>query len=165
MEEGKQTLNQIATQCLDEAEGDWQAAATAMRAEIDSDEVLSAELLRPLISGAIWDLIRHAAHRDRKKCLQPDAGEDNTDGLKAMARRTLLDFQLRDGKRLGDATRPDVIQAADWYGVLARTNGINATWLSAIVKKLPDDEKLVSDVLTEEQARKLRTRAEKSSAR
>ena len=165
MKDGKRNLSQNAAHCLSEADGDWVNAAKAMRGEIDSDEVLRAELLSPLISGAIWDLIRHAAHRDRSKCLQPDAGEDNTDGLRAMARRTLLDFQLRNGKRLGDATRPDVLQAADWYGVLARTNGTNAKWLSAIAKALPDDDKTVSDVLTEEKARDLRTRAEKISAR
>jgi hypothetical protein len=158
-------LNRIAAECLRESDGDWEAAALAMRKQIDSKPRLRTELMKPLIAGAIWDRIRFAAHEDRKKCLRPDAGEDNTDGLEAMARRTLLDFQLRGGTRLGDATRPEVTEAADWYGTLARTNGANAAWLKSVARALPDDEKLVSDVLTEDQARRLRTRAEKSSTR
>ncbi len=160
METGNRTLGQIAAECLAGSEGDWVTAAIAMRKQIDSDPKARGELLNPLISGAIWDRIRQAAHNDRTKCLQPNAGSDSTDGLEAMARRTLLDFQLRNGLRLGDATRSDVKQAADWYGTLARANGTNALWLDSIVKRLKDDNKLVSDVLTEKQARRLRDKAE-----
>ena len=165
MKSSNPTLDHIAALCLENAEGEWQTAALAMRVEIDSNLELREELLAPLISGAIWDRIRKAARNDRRKCLQPNVGEDNTDGLKAMARRTLLDFPLREGTRLGDATRPEVAEAADWYGVLAKTNGTNATWLKSVARALPDDEKTVSDVLSEDQARRLRTKAEKGSTR
>lgn len=165
MEDGSTSLNQIAARCLDDAGGDWQAAALAMRVEIDADPELREDLLGPLISGAIWDRIRHAGHKLRIKCQTPNAGSDSAEGIRLMAqetRRRLLDFPLRGGKRLGDATRPEVADAADWYETLRKANGKNAKWLHAVAKKLPDDEKVVSDVLSEKQAHALLARAEKA---
>jgi hypothetical protein len=155
------TLKQVAAQCLREAEGDWVAAATEMRAIVDADPDFRGELLKPLISGAIWDLIRYCASQDRLKCIRPEAGTDSTTGLEEMARRTLLDFPLRGGQRLGDAKRLQVVESADWYNVLACANGTNAAWLKSVIKALPDDDKTVSDVLSEEEVRTLRTKAEK----
>ena len=158
-------INEMAQACLERAKGDWHSAARRMKRAVNADEKLKRLLLEPLIDVAIWEAVRLAGRQTRSKIMR-GASPDNTNGLELMASATrdrcLLDFTLRNGLKLRDAHRPDVIEAADHYAVNSITMGIRGRWLHAIVRRLPDDQKSVGDVCTEEAACKLYDAAESS---
>jgi len=158
-------INQTAKACLERAKGDWHSAARRMKRAVNADAKLKRLLLDPMIDAAIWQAIKLAGRNGRRQ-IMAGVNPDNTNGLDLMAaaerERHLLDFTLRNGLKLRDAKRPDVIEAADFYAVSASTQALRGRWLYAIGARLPDDEKAVGDVCTEEAACEMYDAAQRS---
>jgi hypothetical protein len=70
-------------------------------------------------------------------------------------RLSLLDLRLPSGKRLGDATKIEVLEAAQTYDDLAASNESKAVWLKRIAKKMPDTG-AVQDVLNAQELEDLK---------
>ena len=147
VEEESQTIDAIARDCLLDAGGDWQEAAKSMEKTINTDAELKAALLEPMLAKVIWAAIRQAARETRATFWVHGSGTDNVTGITEMANRTLLDFPLPGGKRLGDATAEDVEKARGFYHAQAAGNARAARFLAAVKVAMGDSEK-VSDALT-----------------
>lgn len=154
-------VRQVADECIEEVGGDWTAAADRFRQRLDSDRELYDELVAPLIEGAIWDAIRGASSRQRRRFCEESAPAHGSEGAEALARaneRDLLDYPLTGGVRLGDATRDVLIEQIALHRAQARGNLIAATWLRKIADVLKDDER-VGDRFDHERLAKLRKAA------
>lgn len=68
----------------------------------------------------------------------------------------LMDWPMRNGSKIGDAVRPDLVAEAQFYGKLRKANGDNENWIKSIASKLKDDVTPVRNVLTEQQMQAIR---------
>lgn len=68
---------------------------------------------------------------------------------------SLLYFPLPSGRRLGEAERSEVIEAAKQYNAQARDMNAKALWLAAVAEAMPAGS-VVKDVLTENDLENLR---------
>ncbi|RJQ25041.1 hypothetical protein C4577_06560 [Candidatus Parcubacteria bacterium] len=71
--------------------------------------------------------------------------------LVAACDKLLMDWPMRNGSKIGDATRPDVLSEAAFYGKLRRANADNELFLNKVAAKLKDDHTTVRNALTEEE--------------
>lgn len=67
---------------------------------------------------------------------RPSAPDNRVEALARTNAVSLLDMQLPSGKRLGDATRDEVIAAADDYKARADWNAAKARFLSKVSEKM-----------------------------
>jgi hypothetical protein len=129
-----------------------------MRLRIDEDSELRDAILAPLIDGAIWDLIRAAAHRTRSAWVQTDeaiAGATNAAIRLRAAAASLYEWPLPGGMQLGKASREQVAEGAALYEQNASRNAARAKWLRAIEKKVKPG-KSVAQSLSVAQLAKMR---------
>jgi hypothetical protein len=127
------TLQELATQCLDEAGGDRYRAAEQLYQRLDDKQ--KAELLERYLDKAIWDLLRSLGKRSQPRrsvdnpapvAASSSGGSNNASkgpaapvlvvGLMRLARANLdnlLDaFRLSTGALLGDASRVELLEEA-----------------------------------------------------
>jgi hypothetical protein len=154
----KTTAASVAVSCLEEADGDWSMAAELMRKRIEEDADLRSEILKPLIDGAIWTLIRNAAHRTRTSWKPSEEAEAAHGESVARIRRvaaSLYDWPLPGGIKLGRATAQTLEEAISIYESNEKRNGARKAWLREIKSKVKGD-KTVAECLTEAQIERLR---------
>lgn len=168
--EASRTLGTIARSLLEDADGDTEAAIDALEARIASDETLRRQLadraIRMLLRARVLSNIANIRARivatgsGRADPRRDVAGPDRARALANAMRSTFLDFPLRGGLRLGQATRADVTAQAARYAKMGTTCAHNARWLVAIADRLPDDARRVADALTEVEIAALRSATE-----
>jgi len=78
--------------------------------------------------------------------------------LEAYAEWALMDTRLPNGKRLGDAMKQDIEDAAETYRKKATTEAHKARWYDLIARKIGSQP--VAKVLTEKQLQQLQKDAE-----
>ena len=153
LETSGESIRQIALDCVESCP-DWLTAAALMRSIIDSDPALYRKLAEPLIDGAIWTSIRHAARATRRDFQVPASGGTRrieANDAEAMGRERLKDwlsYQLSGGTRLGDATREKILEDAQWHDTLAHVNAKKACLFKEIAARI--GERRVRDVLDHE---------------
>ena len=144
----------LAKECLLESNGDWEVAARAMQDRIDNDQKLFNEIMKPLVSKAIWDQIRIQSAQVRKSyqsTATPVQNKDNTNGLFALAKESWLNYPIWGGKRLGEATAADLDAAIAGYQNLADANRTQAERMRRVRSAIKDENKAVGEQLTEAQ--------------
>jgi hypothetical protein len=155
-----ETLRDAAKAALLQAGGDVRRATDALAARaMDEPEFLKAHYAE-IIRTASYDAVSGAIRAERAivwNTPQPTTIERRAQvtALASGTVRTLLDFPLPGGKRLGDATRGEVGEAADLYGSQARDMAWKARWLAHVAQSVPDGKR-VADVLTAERLEELR---------
>jgi hypothetical protein len=150
-------IRSVAHEVWQQHPNDYETAKRVLEKRISSNGKLFAEACRI----AAEHLIGQEAGRVRKNVvvpITPAAGD--TQGLYAMARRNadaLMDTPLgfSNGKRLGDATKPEVLREAERFRKLSETNGFTARFMEGIAAKM-DKGKTVAKSLTERQLKTLR---------
>lgn len=81
------------------------------------------------------------------------AARASAQGAIAVIASSLLDMPLSDGTLLRDATRFEVIEAAERYHKLSSTMAHRARWLSAIAERVPDGKRIgdaINDAVAQE---------------
>ena len=144
----------LAKECLLESNGDWQVAARAMQDRIDNDQDLFNEIMKPLVSKAIWDQIRVQAGQVRQayqNTEKPTQNKDDTSGLHSLARKSWLNYPIWGGKRLGEATAAELDAAIAGYQNLADANRTQAERMRRVRSAIKDENKAVGEQLTEAQ--------------
>lgn len=134
------SISDVARESLDTADGDWKVAAGLMRDRVSEDAALRDVLFAPLMDSAIWTAIRTEALATRRAYhvagLRNHADRNVADdGIARLAESnalSLLDFPLRGGLRLGDATHAEVMEAAVDYLKRGRTIMVRGKWLMAV---------------------------------
>lgn len=149
---------QAARDFLEQSAGDWNAAAEMFQKEIERDVALREELLEPLVADAIWYWIRRAANAARSKGPMTEPGPAGVALGEPPKLRLLYDYPMpcAGGRTLGDSTKAEVIEASEFHGMLATTNGARAKWFTVIAAKLSGDRCKVRTNLSEKVLQKLR---------
>lgn len=122
-------------------------------------------LRKQVFAWAARNLLREAMRGVRATAGVTENGQPKTfdaDQQEAIvnACRGFLDRPLMSGKRLGDATRADLLADAQRYEQYAEGNAREARFLFAVADKVKDGQS-VRDVLDEDKLRKLHERAQK----
>lgn len=154
-----------ANDALKLAKGDWKKAAAVMREWIDADPKLKRALLEPLIDGAIWKTIRHAASITREHLWDVGANVDNTAGLSKLAEtnvRSMLNhyaLPYGGGKVLGDGKLADINRAIGYHGRVEDTNGARRRFFEDIRERFAGDtDVMVRKIWKEKEIRGLMRR-------
>lgn len=153
----------LATECLNDSDGNWERAARALRKRINRNPEAKADLFEKAFDQLCWIEIRHAARKVRELCITGREGRDSSVGLEEIAKAhqvELLDYPLRGGLKLTNACQPQLAQEMEFHGKLARTNGIKERWLRLIHDTLPDDGTKVGSLFTNEKLLVLHEKAE-----
>lgn len=167
-------ITSTAREALTQAEGDWALAAQIMREWVEEDAELREALTEPLLAKAIWAAISSCARTDRTKfhahATATHADRTTTDdGLTLLANDhfdSLLLFPLRGGKPLGQATREEVLESAEFYLAQAKTNAIRGRWLNAVAARMNESKTVLQHKkqLNDEVLRQLLAAAEAAPA-
>ncbi len=159
-EESSYGLTKLAGIALDDVGGDWDKAILVLRAMVLDDRPTYERLIEPMIDDGLWSAIRSAAQKQRQAFrraaheppaplpLRPEQAHPappkakkadyGTLGIVAMVERTLHNYPLPGGKRLGDATPADILGAANYYRRMETTNRHEARWFELIHEAMHD---------------------------
>lgn len=160
---GAELVAEAARRALEDADGDVRTAAEMLERAVRMESPLRDALTDPLISGACWQAVSQQ-HRERRRQVWnspkpvPTATAKQTAEQTArvvqLAAGTLSMFPLPGGKRLAEATRSEVVAAADFYAQRSTDAGHKARWLQLVAQSIPDG-KTAGDVLTDERLAEL----------
>lgn len=144
---------------FEQAKGDVTKACALLRKWINRESNLYEMLVEPLIDRAIENQINHLV-RERRRCFNNAAQSNernNTSGLLSMASsnvRDWFDYPLAGGKKLGDATKADLLRETNYYDKSAKTQAHIARWLKRLSKKLSATDN-VRDIFNSDSIEKL----------
>lgn len=166
---GAELVSEAARRAYDDANGDVQEAARMLEHAARSNSPLRDALVEPLIAGACWDAVRgqvrfkraaiwHAPNVASGPAAKSEAVQAQTDRVVHLATGTLRMFPLPGGKRLGEATRQEIAEAAGFYERQAGDMAHKARWLQLVAQSVPAG-KTAGDVLTDERLAELQTEA------
>ena len=159
------TVSQHAKACLREAGGDVASAAILLERRVMGDKKLKAARLDPRVADACHQAIALEIRKDRERVWTPPnvdrPGMTQQDRVRILAASNLLTFPLPGGKRLGDATRPEIEDAAEFYRKQSNDMAHKATWLRLVAQSIPDGKR-AGAVLTDARLRELQQEAAKS---
>lgn len=159
-------IREIAKWALEKADGQWEEAIRLFHKRLDDDPALRTEIVGGLLAWAIKDAIEETARQDREpywgaQRTAPEDHEGHLAALKATARMRLMDYRLRGGKRLGEATKADVLIEVKWFRKYGEGCLVRARWFSAIARQLKKETDTVGKVLSEQRLRSLQKAAER----
>lgn len=119
------------------------------------DKALYDYLTDPYLSQACYNAIRGLCRSERRLIYTaPNYTKGGNGHRVEIHGRSLLDFPLPGGKRLRDATRQDLLEAADFYRKQAADMASKAAWLEKISERV--GKKTVGEKLTSEQLEALK---------
>lgn len=157
------TTRDFIREIVDAAGGDWNAAVEIGEKRLEKDPDLLAELQNEIVREWLRYRVRQcsASERSGSTVPFPKANADNPSGLLSMAKatqRSLYDEPLMGGKRLGDATRDEILDHVEMHSKLARSNAFKARWFQAIADAMPERAR-VQDCIAEAELAAMRTQA------
>jgi hypothetical protein len=116
-------------------EGDVPGAADDLYKTLSRDRVVLTALLPRILRSWCKEQILHRMSELRASVTAIDTAESSA-RLRAVVAMTLFDFPLPGGKRLGDANRDEIAEAADQYARQAQTISHRARWLTVVAEKV-----------------------------
>jgi len=138
-------IKRVAIECLEKADWDHELAAKLYHERLEEDPALFRELMRPLVGGAIWAVVRECG-RDNNRGLRGEIGRGQeqhrtVEGIEEHG-RDLLRYTLPIAGRpfLGDATREQLEEAAAFHEKNGHTHLVQARWYGLIVKAMREAE-------------------------
>lgn len=84
----------------------------------------------------------------------------------ADVKRRLMEYEMEpgSGRRLGDCTKPEIEKYAHKLKANANTLSLRSAWLMAVAGMMPDNKKIVKEVLREQDLTRLQRRVERQEA-
>ena len=166
---GVELVNEAARRALDDANGDAREAARMLEQAARTASPLREALTDPLIAGACWDAVRGQVRKERAAIwttpnvasgptAKPQALAAQADRVVQLATGTLRMFPLPGGKRLGEATRQEIAEAAHFYERQAGDMAHKARWLQLVAQSVPDGRS-AGEVLTDQRLAELQAEA------
>lgn len=142
-------VSKAAAEALAKADGDVKAATAAMLAKVRKSRPLREALTEPLLEQACYAAITKQCRRQRNIVWTAPNYTAGGNGQRVIALATsLLDFPLPGGRRLGEATREEVMAGAQFYRGHADDMAHKARWLARIAAELKPEQR-VADGLDE----------------
>lgn len=155
---------EAARAALDAAAGDVREATRAMEQKVRQDRRLRDDLTDPLLATACYTAVTMQCRVERRKVWSPPAEKlvasrvTGAHRVVQLATGTLLMFPLPGGKKLGEATREEIGEAATFYETQSKDMGVKARWLRLVAQSVPGD-KTAADVLSDKRLRELQEAA------
>lgn len=150
----QETINEIIQTAADVAE----ATQELMDAAKNNHE-LYVYLTEPFLQQACYNVVRSRYRSERRQLWTAPNYDQGGNGHRVREHaRSLLDFPLPNGKRLRDATRADLLEAAEFYGKQAANMTAKAEWLQRVADII--GRKRVENALSEQQLQALRVECE-----
>ena len=157
--ERQASLSSLARDYLNASDGNTDAATYALMDELSHNR----DLLRAIIDEAVAEAVRSLVgvhmrqNRSatvnqkiiRKSVYNPQKAVEE---LKPFYQHLYLDFRLKGGLKLRDATRVEVLDQASDYEKRENDAGIKRRWLQSIADRLSNNKQKVGKVITEELA-------------
>lgn len=140
------TLSALARDSLARCDGDTDAASEAMIETLSNDRGLWRTIASEAVSSASREAVQ-AQHRAERKSIvramqmppqDAEAGRRRVAALAEVNMRCGLDFPLKGGVKLRDATRDEVMEQAQLYDRAANDMTIKARWLYLIANRVPE---------------------------
>ncbi|HEX2554249.1 MAG TPA: hypothetical protein VHL98_11135 [Microvirga sp.] len=160
----KDPVAEAARLAWQDSEGNVKVATAMLEEAVRRSRSLRDALTEPFIAQACYDAIRGQVRTERKTVWSPPPAKRVADAAAGaervvqLASGTLLMFPLPGGKRLGEATREDITEAAEFYSRQAGDMAVKARWLQLIGQSVPPNRK-VQEILTDERLRELQEAA------
>lgn len=156
----RMTLRGHAAVELSKAGGDVSTATAVLAARAMNDAAFLREYFEEVIKTASYEAVASCVRQERRAVWttpQPTTKERRAQvvALAAGTVRTLHDFPLLGGLRLGDATREEVAEAAEFFGKQARDMAWKSRWLEHVAQSVPPGVK-VAEVISAERLEELR---------
>lgn len=157
------TFPEIAREYLRDADGDTQLATERLSARLRDDKQLRDTIVEDAIMAFASNTVEEQMRAERR-AVWAEAGRSNQPKTPVAAlangiSRALLDFPLRNGKRLRDATREEVLEQARAYETSARDMAFKARWLILIGQRVEEGRK-VGECVSEDDAFAMRSEAQ-----
>lgn len=154
------TLRSHAAAALAAAGGNVSAATAALAERAMNDKAFLRAYYSEVIQTACYEAVASCVRQERRAVWttpQPSTTERRAQvtALAAGTVSTLHDFPLPGGKRLGEATREEVAQAAEFFGRQARDMAWKSRWLEHVAQSVPAGKR-VADVISAERLEELR---------
>ena len=153
-------IRTIAHEMLNTAKGDWAEAARLYHKYLTQHEAVTPDLL----DYAIQHIIREVARRSRRvKWNESQSGgaanPTMSRDVKTLVSTLLMEYPLRGGMLMKDATRPVLKAEAAFLQSQVNATAARARWFGAVCRRLPNDHVTVGEILTEKQQRQLKNAA------
>lgn len=153
-------ISDLAKAAFEASGGDQVKAARLLQEDVLSEPRKYHALMDPLVKEACNMAVSDYVRERRSKVWNAPAPANDADRVRALAEgNALMFFLLPGGKRLAEATKADVLEAADRYRKQADDMAAKATWLERIAAKLKGN-KTVEHFFDEDQLRSLREEIE-----
>lgn len=154
-------LTKLAVEALIKADGNWSDGAQILEARLKKDPKLKTQVAKEVWNFAVCGMVRHVGSVNHRHALHRltlgfMAESKPTEQALAAISASIYDFPLAGGKKLGDATRPELLTEADWHQKLVTGNLRELRWKKAVASMLPDDQTRVRDALSETELLKIK---------
>lgn len=136
----------LARKALAASEGDVDKAKVYLDRQLRRDVALRQTVIAEIMAYAIKNRVQHSMRSDRAALVRavtvlPDfrAQRERYLTLEKPIRESLLDFTLRGGLKLRNATRATIIEQIELYEKPAADMSHKARWLRFVLQGLPDN--------------------------
>lgn len=161
-------ITEAARAALTQANGDVQAATRLLEARVRRERKLRDALTDPLLAEACYSAVRLQCRATRRQIWTPSAAvaertrREGAARVVQIATAALLAFPLPGGKKLGEATRAEIAEAASFYEAQSQDMGAKARWLRLVAQAVTGRKK-AGTCLTEERLRELQDEARRDA--
>lgn len=157
------TATEYAQDAMTQADGDVLEATAALEEMARDDMSVWQVLTENLLKSACYDACRGICRSERRVIWHTTGSDKGGNGERVKSHAaTLMDFPLPGGKRLRDATKDDLIEAAGFYDRQAAQMASVAEWLTGIARKVRG--KTVGESMTEDQLRSMKDGQQRDKA-
>lgn len=153
--EARESLSELAENLLRNSDDSVTLATEKLVEMVSTDHALWIACTSHLIRSACYEVISRHCHQTRRNILKSVAHDETQRGGRLIKfGKSLMDLPLPGGKRLCDATKADLIAAAEFYSKQAKQMNAMANLYTAIAGKV--GRGTVGERLTEQQVMKIK---------
>lgn len=156
-------LDDLAREAWQQADGDVDIAVDTVMSKLKADSSLMRAAIEPMLQwacrSAVESIMRASRQQYRQSATVPS--QNVLDGLRSRAERNLMDFPLRGGKKLGDATGAELIEEAVDRELSATTMIRDARWFRLIASDLSAPTVVVRSELKPADLERLQRKADR----
>lgn len=130
------TISELVRSAWDGADSDMPAATEALYGAVVSRQDLLNDILPKVVRSWCREQIGEYVGRLRAASLPEPDDTGRGERLRGVIARSLFDFPLPGGKRLGDANAADIRAGAEAYDRSANDAAHKARWLSRVAERV-----------------------------
>jgi len=152
----REEIQHYAKEAFEQSGGDVQTAAKILLSNIRQNQTLYIAMADALIPDACYEAVSKICRAKRKRIWAAPNHSTSTPGERIRtAAEGLLNFPIRGGMQLGDATTSEIFDTVEGYTKQVETSLSIVSFLKAVAKKMKPGE-IVAEVFTEEELEKLK---------